>query len=172
MQQLAIVERDCVDMGIAQLQCVRSDDVTHRLDVGRRARNHPQDLGGGRLLLEGLGQLSVPRLQLREQAHVFDRDDRLIGEGFEERDLLGREGVDLGPSVENGAQRRALPQQRRRHDCPGGEPSLSHAGHDPRKLRLGRHDVLDVDRPSVHHGPPGHGAASGRNGVADRQGAA
>ena len=49
----------------------------------------PQDLARGGLLLERLGHLgmrfcerSVLLLQLREQPHVLDRDDRLVGEGL------------------------------------------------------------------------------------------
>ena len=57
-------------------------DVHHRLEVGRRAGDDPQDLGGRGLLLERLGQLAVPGLELREQPHVLDRDDRLVGEGL------------------------------------------------------------------------------------------
>ena len=34
-----------------------------------------------------VGQLAVARLELLEQPHVLDRDDRLVGEGLEERDL-------------------------------------------------------------------------------------
>ena len=43
-----------------------------------------------------VGQLAVARLQLREQAHVLDRDDGLVGEGLEERDLLLGEEADPG----------------------------------------------------------------------------
>ena len=39
----------------------------------------------------------VPRLQLREQAHVLDGDDRLVGEGLQQRDLLVGERPDLVP---------------------------------------------------------------------------
>ena len=60
-----------------------------------------------------VGQLAVARLQLREQPHVLDRDDRLVGEGLEQRDLLVGEAAGLS------ARRtliapigRALPQQR------------------------------------------------------------
>ena len=38
-------------------------DVHHGLEVGRRAGDHPQDIGRGRLLLERLRKLSVTRLQ-------------------------------------------------------------------------------------------------------------
>ena len=34
-------------------------------------------------------------LQFLEQAHVLDRDDGLIGKGFEKRDLLLSERTDL-----------------------------------------------------------------------------
>ena len=58
----------------------------------------PEDLRGGRLLLERLGDLRmgcrerpILLLQLREQADVLDRDDRLIGEGRHQIDLPGRE---------------------------------------------------------------------------------
>ena len=63
-------------------------DVHDRLEIGRRAGDDPQDLRGRRLLLERLGQLAVPGLELREQPHVLDGDDRLVGEGLEQRDLL------------------------------------------------------------------------------------
>ena len=66
-------------------------DVHHRLEVGRRAGDHPQDLRGRRLLLERLGQLAVPGLELREQPHVLDGDHRLVGEGLQERDLRSSE---------------------------------------------------------------------------------
>ena len=56
-------------------------------DVGWRAADDPQDLAGGRLLLQRLGEVVVARLQLLEQPHVLDRDDRLVGEGLEQRDL-------------------------------------------------------------------------------------
>ena len=40
-------------------------------------------------------QLAVAGLQLGEQPHVLDGDDRLVGEGLQELDLLVREGPDL-----------------------------------------------------------------------------
>ena len=73
---------------------------------------------------------AVLLLQFREQPHVLDGDDRLVGERLEERDLLGREGMDLGPPIdEDDAQRRALAQQRCRQDCPGVDPACLDAGH-------------------------------------------
>jgi hypothetical protein len=70
------------------------------------------------LLLKRLGHLRVGLreclvllLQFREQPHILNGDDRLIREGLEERDLLGREGIRLGsPIDEKDAQRDALAQ--------------------------------------------------------------
>ena len=42
-------------------------------------------------------ELAVPRLQLLEQPHVLDRDDGLVGEGLEERDLLAEKGGPRAP---------------------------------------------------------------------------
>jgi hypothetical protein len=39
-------------------------------------------------LLERLAEVSRALLQLGEQAHVLDGDDRLIGERLQERDVL------------------------------------------------------------------------------------
>ena len=51
-------------------------------------RDDAQDLAGRRLLLQRFGEVAVASLQLREQPHVLDGDDRLIGEGLEQRDLV------------------------------------------------------------------------------------
>ena len=67
----------------------------HRLGIRRRTADHPQDLPRRRLLLQRLGQLAVPRLELLEEPHVLDRDHRLVGEGLEELDLLAGEGPGL-----------------------------------------------------------------------------
>ena len=55
--------------------------MTRRISAGRR------------LLLQRLREVAVARLQLLEQPHVLDGDDRLVGEGLEQRDLLVREGL-------------------------------------------------------------------------------
>src|SRR4029453_15483415 len=47
----------------------------------------PQNLAGGGLLLQRLGQLAVAPLQFLEQPHVFDSNDGLVGEGFQQCDL-------------------------------------------------------------------------------------
>jgi hypothetical protein len=80
------------------------DRVEDRLDVGRRARDHAQDLAGRRLLLEGLGEVGVLGLQLGEQARVLDGDGRLVGEGLHQRDLSVAERPDLVPVDDDDSQ--------------------------------------------------------------------
>src|SRR5262245_20473503 len=57
------------------------DRVEYRLDVGRRLADNAQDLTRRRLLFQRL-------LRLVEQPNVLNGDNRLVGEGLEERDLV------------------------------------------------------------------------------------
>ena len=66
--------------------CERSGDG---LEIRRGGRDHPQNLGGGRLLLQGLGQVGGPLLQLLEQARVGHRDRGLIRECLDDGDITG-----------------------------------------------------------------------------------
>ena len=61
--------------------------VEHGLQIRRRAADRPQDLTRRGLLFQRFGQIGIARLQLPEQAHVLDGDDRLVGEGLEQGDL-------------------------------------------------------------------------------------
>src|SRR5262249_40992875 len=54
---------------------VLSYHVQHRLNVSRRACDNAQNLARSGLLLQRL-------LEFLEQAHVLDRDYRLVGEGL------------------------------------------------------------------------------------------
>src|SRR5439155_20684400 len=62
------------------------DRVKDRLDLGWRAGDHPEDFAGCRLPLECF-------FPLVEQAHVLYGDRGLVGERFEQTDLVGRECV-------------------------------------------------------------------------------
>ena len=69
-----------------------------------------QHLAGRGLLLERL-------LGLVEQAHVLDRDHRLVGEGAQQRDLLVAQRSGVLPHHADGADRRIAAQHR--HDRNG-----------------------------------------------------
>ena len=80
--------------------------------VGGRARDHPQDFRGGRLLLQRL-------LQLGEQPHVLDGDHRLGGKGLQQFDLLWCEGTRIGLSQQDAADGDAFTQHRCRESGAG-----------------------------------------------------
>ena len=63
--------------------------------------------------LEDVGGRGLPYqrlLSLVEQPHIFDGDDRLIGEGLQQRDLVGCERSSLTARYGNRADRLAIPQ--------------------------------------------------------------
>src|SRR5262245_16394612 len=60
------------------------DDVKHRLHVRRRAADDAEHLCRCRLMLQGLAQFCVALLDLSEQSHVLNGDDRLRSEGFQQ----------------------------------------------------------------------------------------
>ena len=63
------------------------DGVQDRLHVRRRAADDAEHLGRCRLMLQGLAQFRVALLELLEQTHVLDGDNRLVSEGLEELNL-------------------------------------------------------------------------------------
>jgi hypothetical protein len=69
---------DAAHHGVAEPCRTPGDGVEDRLDVGGRARDDAEDLAGGGLLLEGLGEVAIAGLELGEQADVLDGDDRLV----------------------------------------------------------------------------------------------
>ena len=67
---------------------IREYRVKNWLQIRRRAGDHAQDFTRGRLLFQRF-------LEFLEQSHVLDSDHGLVGEGFEESDLLFGKGTDL-----------------------------------------------------------------------------
>ena len=92
-------------VGVAESRGALGDRVEDGLDIRRRARDHTEDLGDGGLTLERL-------LRLVEQAHVLDRDRRLVGEARDELDLLRRERTDLVAAQRHHPDRLAVAQDR------------------------------------------------------------
>src|SRR5207244_3595451 len=114
-----------------------SDDrVEDRLDIRLRLADDAQDLAGGGLLVQRRGEFAVARLKLGEEAHVLDGDDGLIGEGFQQRDLLGRELSGIGAS--HGDRTNGVPfaQHRNYQNAPIAERS------GERERRLGKSRVV------------------------------
>ena len=93
------------------------DGVEDRLHVRGRAADDAEHLGRRRLMLQGLAQFCVALLEFLEQPHVLDRDDRLIGEGFEKRDLLVGKRTNLRTTNRNSSNSISFAQERRNNDC-------------------------------------------------------
>ena len=70
------------------------DGIEHGLQFGRRAAYDREDITCRRLLFQRLSQLAVADLQFIKQAHVLDRDHRLVGECGDQFDLLVCKGLD------------------------------------------------------------------------------
>ena len=84
-------------LALAEPRRALGHGVQHRLEIGRRRGDDPQDLGGRGLLLQRLGDLAVALLklgvallQLLEQPGVLDRDHGLVRERLQQPDLLRR----------------------------------------------------------------------------------
>src|SRR5207249_3223993 len=100
MERLAVVEKENPQAGLAESRRAFEERVEHGGEIVRRAGDDPEDLARGRLLLEGLGELSGPLLYLLLEvgvglAELTGHPVELLGEGL---DLVAR--VDLEPVAE------------------------------------------------------------------------
>src|SRR5262244_3569819 len=129
--------------------------IEYRLYVRLRAADDTQDVAGRGLRVERRPQLTVARLQLREQAHVLDRDDGLVGEGLQELDLAIGERPGLGARHLDDADGSTLPQH-------GDEEAASPADRAAQGLMLVLRVEVDIgyvdnraleDRPACKEGP-------------------
>jgi hypothetical protein len=156
VNQLSVQPDDGTRISLAQLRGVPCDGVEYRLQIGRRARNYPQDVGRRRLLLERL-------FRLLEQADVFNCDHRLVGKGLEERDLLVREWTDLPASDRDHPDCDPLAEQRHCQHRAGA--SLQRQRGRAREVVLGRNKIVDVDGHGVDHGATARNISSNPHGI-------
>src|SRR5215468_3668759 len=135
-------------VGSAEARGAGHHSVENGLEIRRRGADDFQDLGGGRLLLQRLGEITVACLQLLEEAHVLDGDDCLVREGLQQRDLLVGEGPRLASGNTDGTDSRTFPVHGHPHRAPepafpGGRPHL--VRHTRIGFEVSRHD--DGPRP-------------------------
>src|SRR5262245_64805993 len=120
MEQFPIEARDGSYCCLAQAKRTLDDRLKYWLSIGWGLRDHPQDLAGGRLLLERLGEVGVLGLQLGEQPRVLDGDGRLVGEGLGQRDLAVAERSHFVPVDEDDAEELGRAEHRDRENGSGG----------------------------------------------------
>src|SRR5262249_44818749 len=89
-QHVIVCTQDDSIEGIAQPCSATSNSVEYWLNVGRRAADYVEHLGGRHLVFELLCQFARACLHFVEQPHVLDGDHRLIGKGLGKLDLLRR----------------------------------------------------------------------------------
>ena len=112
MKELSVEPHDYAEGRIAQTSGAPGNGIEDRLHVRGRARDDPEDLAGGGLLLEGFGEVAVPGLELLEQADVLDGNDSLVGERLHEIDLLIGERLDFTPYHYEDSKEGTLPEHR------------------------------------------------------------
>ena len=99
------------------------DGVEHRLHVGRRAADDAEHLGGRGLMLQGLAQFCVALLDFLEQSDILDRDHGLVGERFEQGDLLIRKRHEPPCAEYYHSNRNTFTEQRRCKYRPNADAS-------------------------------------------------
>src|SRR5262245_46044914 len=88
MEQVAVIPYDVGEASLAEPECALRDSVEDRLRIRRGAGDHLKNRARR-------GQITVARLQLSEQTHIFNGDDGLVGEGLQEIYLFFREWLNL-----------------------------------------------------------------------------
>ncbi len=125
------------------------------MHVGAGAADDAENLARRRLLLERLRERGVAGLQLLEQTDVLDRDDGLVREDLDQRNLLCSERARLEPADRDDAHHVALAHERDRQDGAeaGGLLQRSRLEKIPASKLL--QDVFDVNRSTLDDGAAG-----------------
>ena len=136
------------------------DGVEHRLDVDLGAaitrRSSPVAVCCSSVSVSS----TVPRLQLREEPNVLDRDDRLVGEGLQELDLLSEKGRGPRPLDRNRADRVPREPWAPKASCEGRRRLAAHSGRTrgPRgRQECGTVAPVRIARPVACPGSPASG---------------
>src|SRR5262245_49710364 len=102
-------------------------------------------------MLQGLPQFCIAVTQFLEEPHVLDGHHRLVGEGFDEQDLLACEGINYGTTNENGPNRNIFPHER--YSKYSSIALLFGNSPDFRKLSHGyRRQILNMDWLTIDDG--------------------
>ena len=160
MQVVAVTLEQPGMVGLAQPGDRFHQRIEHGLQIEGRAADHLQHVGGGGLLLQRLLQVIGARLNLVEQPHVLDGDQRLIRKGRNQIDLPFVERLHDASRQNNDADRNAIAQQRdAQHRAIA--PVTRHA----QSVIAVRPYIQNVNRPALQRDATHHRAAVRRNRV-------
>jgi hypothetical protein len=147
--------------GAGEARRVVEQRLQHLVELESGTADELQHFGGRCLLLEGLAEVAIARLELPEQPHVLDRDHRLVGERLEKFELLISEAAGLLAHDGNRTDRLRLAQHRRHRY--GAEAEAAPVV--PRvQGRVGRIGIADVHQRPVEDCRPGRALAAARHG--------
>src|SRR5262245_49542136 len=151
VKKMPVEPVDKAELGLAEPSRAFGDHVEDRLDVRERATDDAQHLRGRRLLLQRLGEFARARLHLVEQAHVLNRNHRLVGEGVDQLYFLVTERPHGRAGQDDHADRRSFAQQRYPKRGPvtaellALEEAIFRIGKDVRNVRNGAFDQDSSD---------------------------
>ena len=157
VEQRAVEAEYVAERRVAQAAGIFRDRVEHGLHVRRRPADHAQNLAGRPLLLERL-------LRGLRPPHVRDGDRRLLREGLDQRDVVGREQARLAAPEEDAADPGIVAHQR--HHEHGAKLHVALVGAGVRELGVQQRDhVGQVDRRAVQDRATGERSAGERYGT-------
>src|SRR6516162_10201563 len=104
---LTVIGRQSAMRRPAQRVCLLEDGVEYRCEIARRAVDDLQDFGGGGLLLQGLARFS-------QEPCVLHRNNRLVREVLQQRDLFVGKRPNLLAERSDDAKQRVVFAQRNR----------------------------------------------------------
>src|SRR5215831_2683650 len=134
---------------LAQARRCLQDGINYWLQLVGRARNDVEHVTDRSLIVERFLDLARARLHLVEQPHVLNGDDRLVGEGGDEVNLLVGERAHVEADQNERADRDALAQHgNSKHGA------IPHPGRVESVVRIGIH-IGDVNSTTFEQGASG-----------------
>ena len=106
-----LVESQCYVIDPTNPGGALDDRIEDRLHVCWRAADNAEHLRRRRLMLQRFAQFCVALAEFLEQSHVLNGDHRLVGESFEESDLLVGEWTDFRSADMNRSDREPFAKQ-------------------------------------------------------------
>ena len=177
VERLAVGKKDPRTGRVAEPSGAPHDRVEHRLRICLSMRDRSQNFARRRLLFQSLGDLfmgegqrAVFLLELREQSHVLDGNDGLVGERLQQASLLVGERVHIRASELDDADRCTLAHEGNTQR--GAKTHLRREGARFGELLRLSLEVGDLNGSLLQHGTPAQGAPHDRkpevHGLGDR----
>ena len=152
---VAIEALDDGVLGIAETGCTFHDGVEDGLELGGHAADDSEDIAGGRVVLQRLGQIAAALVQFLEEASVLDGDDGLIGERLQECDLLFGVRTNRAPRQTDDPDGLAATEEWHA-DLGADDAAIAPGGFASLWELVLMQDVLDSDGPALDKCSPGY----------------